>query len=291
MIFNRIKTKNISIKIAGFFAIGFISIQPIHAFVPYIYEPKSEELKKTGVSIGKTAAQLLQLEQAKEAEKLASLAVRLQPNDDRLWTILAESQLRTNNLKDAIQSIARAKRINPNKAGLWFAEASLYLRQNQIIKAIYLLEKGLKIDPNNPGAYFQLGNAQVMQGKLHLALKSYKKASSLNPNFWEAINNQSLILYEINKKQKAIDLWRDVLKITNNAEPLLGLATGLYEKNIKNRESIDLAKEALANNPNYVSTEYQKEQLWGKKLQKAAKLLLSDPLLKSAVQKAMANSN
>ena len=75
-------------------------------------EPKTKNLKETSISIGKIAAQLLQLRQYKEASRLAALAVRIQPNDDRLWSLLAESELRSNRLENASKAIARAKEIN-----------------------------------------------------------------------------------------------------------------------------------------------------------------------------------
>ena len=67
-------------------------------------------------------------------------------------------------------------------------------------------------------------------------------------------------------------------------------------KNIKDRKpetmsALALAKQALDANPNYVSQQYQQEQLWGFELQKAAKKLLSNPQLVSEVKRALANSN
>ena len=40
-----------------------VCIEPAKAFTPYIYTPNPKELEKTGVNIGKTAAQLLYLGQ------------------------------------------------------------------------------------------------------------------------------------------------------------------------------------------------------------------------------------
>ena len=90
--------------------------------------PTQDERRGSSIGIGRTAAQLLQLGQAKEAAQLAALAVRLQPDDERLWSVLAEAQLRSNQLPDASRSLARAKELNPDKAGLWFAEAAIALR-------------------------------------------------------------------------------------------------------------------------------------------------------------------
>ncbi len=292
--FNKSNGIKLKAKFLGLVLIGisFFSLTlPAYSFTPYIYEPNPEELKKTGISIGKTAAQLLHLGQNKEAEKLALLAVQIQPNDDRLWSILAEAQVRNNNITAAIKSIRKAKDINPKKASLWFAEASLELQKNEIGNAIKLLSQGLIFNPKNEIAYFQLGNARIMENNLNLALKAFERAITLKPNFWEAKNNKGIVLFELDKTNKAILEWESVLTITENAEPMLALAAALNQINNQNLKAIKLAKTALTKNPNYILTTYQKEQLWGKKLQAAAQNLLSNPKLAQIVAEARANSS
>ncbi len=264
---------------------------PVNALTPYVYEPTAKELKDASIKVGYTAAQLIKLGQPKEAARVAALAVRLEPNNDYLWSILAEAQIRNKELEKASISLAKAKRINPKKASLWFAEASLALIQKKPNKAIQLLKEGINLEPKNPNAYFHLGNARVMQIELSLALKAFEKAFSLKPTFWEALNNKGLVLFELDQVQKAIESWRKVLEIKENAEPMLALAAALNMTNPDNSESLQLSKEALIKDPNYVTTEHQKEQLWGIKLRKATKTLLSSPKLQSAVERASANSD
>ncbi len=263
---------------------------PSRALVPYVYIPSQKELEGASLGIGRTAAQLLQLGQPNEAVRLAALAVRLQPDDERLWSVLAEAQLRSDQLDAAAESLARAKQLNPQKAGLWFAEASLALRDNRAAEAVTLLDQGLQLDPNNAGAYFDLGNARVMQLKFRQALQAFEKASSLKPNFWEALNNQAIVLFEMGKSAKAIDRWREVLEIKRNAEPMLALAAALNQIQPGNQEARQLASKALADDPNYVSPSHQKEQLWGSKLRSATRELLKDPGLRPAVDRAEANA-
>ncbi len=265
-------------------------LKPSQAFVPYYFEPNRKDLIKTSITLAKSAVQLLQFNQTEEASRLAKLAVKLNPNDERLWSILADIQVRNKFLEDAKSSLRRAKAINPKNAKIWFAEGSLELQQNNPKKAIPLIKQGLLIEPNNANAYFQLGNARIMQSKLKLALRSFEKASNIKPQFWEALNNQGLVLFELGKVNKAIDIWRKVLKINNNSEPMLALAAALNQQQITNLESIDLAKQALAQNPKYVSSKHQKEQLWGAKLIKATKELLKNPKLNKDINKAIANS-
>ena len=272
-------------------SVGATTTAPARALVPYVYTPSTQELEGAGVGIGRTAAQLLRLGQPEEASRLAALAVRLQPNDERLWSVLAEAQLRSDQLNDAAGSLAKAKSLNPGKAGLWFAEASLALRDNRPDDAVPLLDEGLRLDPKNAGAYFDLGNARVMQDDLRQALRAFEKATSIKPSFWEALNNQALVLFEMGNTSEAIKRWRSVLKIKRNAEPMLALAAALNKQKPGDTESIELARKALAEDPNYVLPGHQENQLWGLKLRQATETLLSEGALKSAVERAEANAD
>jgi tetratricopeptide (TPR) repeat protein len=272
-------------------SVGATTTAPARALVPYVYTPSTQELEGAGVGIGRTAAQLLRLGQPEEASRLAALAVRLQPNDERLWSVLAEAQLRSDQLNDAAGSLAKAKSLNPGKAGLWFAEASLALRDNRPDDAVPLLDEGLRLDPKNAGAYFDLGNARVMQDNLRQALRAFEKATSIKPSFWEALNNQALVLFEMGNTSEAIKRWRSVLKIKRNAEPMLALAAALNKQKPGDTESIELARKALAEDPNYVLPGHQENQLWGLKLRQATETLLLEGALKSAVERAEANAD
>ena len=271
--------------------LGALSAAPLRALTPYVYTPSAQELEGAGVGIGRTAAQLLRLGQPEEAASLAALAVRLQPNDERLWSVLAEAQLRSDQLKAAAGSLAKAKALKPGKAGLWFAEASIALRDERPDDAISLLDEGLRLDPKNAGAYFDLGNARVMQSDLRQALKAFEQATTIKPSFWEALNNQALVLFEMGNTSEAIKRWRSVLSIKNNPEPMLALAAALNQQSPGDAESLELARQALAEDPNYVLPGHQENQLWGSKLRQATDVLLTTPSLRGAVERAEANAD
>jgi tetratricopeptide (TPR) repeat protein len=275
----------------AFLSFAAIAVTPAaEAVVPYVYLPSSEELTGSAVGIGRTAAQLLQMGQPKQAAKLAALAVRLDPQDERLWSVLAEGQLRSDDLEQASQSLARAKELNPDKAGLWFAQGALALRDERPEEAIPLIQRGLELDPKIPAAYFDLGNAHIMLDDLSSALDSFERATNLKPDFWEALNNQALVLYEMGNADEAIRRWRAVLKLENNAEPMLALAAALHQKGHVSDVPIRMAREALDQEPNYVLIPHQIEQLWGVKIRQAAARLLALPEMASSVERAQANA-
>ncbi len=265
---------------------------PARALVPFVYLPQDKELEGAGLGIAQAAARLLRLGQAEDAARLAELTVRLLPEDPRGWVLLAEAELRSNQMEKAVVALARAKKLDPNNAGIWFAEGSLALRNGKPQDAIGLLRKGIELDGKNAGAYFDLGNAQILLGNTDAALGSFEKASGLRKDFWEAINNQGLVLFESGRTNDAIGRWQRVLTIKPDiAETSLALASALFGRGPAERaQALKLAESALAEEPNYVKETYQKEQLWGPRLRAATAQLLALPELKAAVERAQANA-
>jgi len=267
-----------------------LSAAPAHALVPYVVVPSERNLEGAGLGIAQAAARLLRLGQAEDAARLAALTVQLIPSDPRGWVLLAEAQLRSNQDREAAVSLAKARELDPKNAGILFAQGSLALKDSRPSEAAELIREGLKLDGNNAGAYFDLGNAFILMGKPGDALGAFERASKLRGDFWEAINNQALVLYEQNKDAEAIKRWRRVLEIKPAAEPNLALAAALNTKTPGNTESLELAAKALAEDPNYVLDSWQKEQLWGPRLRSAAARLLTEPALKADVERAQANA-
>jgi len=157
-------------------------------------------------------------------------------------------------------------------------------------KAKDFIKKGLSINKNNEKGYFQLGNAEIMLNNYNLALIAFKKSSEINSNFWQSINNEGLVLYELDNLKEAISKFKLAVKISNNAEPMLALAVVLFSSDNNYIEAIKLAKEALKSNPQYSSKDYQASQLWGKKLQKSAQLLFKTKEMKKVVREAKEKS-
>jgi cytochrome c-type biogenesis protein CcmH/NrfG len=265
--------------------------QPARALVPYVLVPSPGSLEGAGVGIAQAAARLLRMGQAEEAAELAALTVQLIPEDPRGWVLLAEAQLRSGHDKEAGKALEKARSLDPRNPGILFAQGSLALKANEPAKGAELIRQGLKLDDQNAGAYFDLGNAHILMGRSGEALAHFERASALRKDFWEAINNQALVLFEQGKTGEAINRWRRVLKISPKAsEPMLALAAALNGEKPGNSESVELAHEALAAEPNYVLASYQKEQLWGNRLRAATATLLAQPVLKADVERAQANA-
>ncbi len=256
------------------------------AFFPRINEPSQQELESTSKKIGETAKQLIRFGQYKEAIKILNLALQLNPKEENLWITIAEAQFKAKDSERALLSLDKALVINPKNPSIYFTRGSIYMNSKHLENAISMLNQGLLLDNKNETGYFQLGNAYIMLKEYTKALDTYNKVTKLNPNFWQVINNQGLVLYEINKKKEALSKFKLAAKISNDAEPRLALAISIYSTTGNSIESFNIAKNALTDNPKYADIEYQSEQLWGRKLQHAAKLLFKTEEMKKVVREA-----
>ncbi len=265
----------------SFISFYFLQIEQVKSIVPYYYFPTITSLQKQSLYIGKNAYQLIYFGQYEDSLNLAKLALKINAKDEKLWLILAETQIANKQYKNALNSLNKAEEINPKISEIYFAKSNIYLKISQQKKAKSALEKGIKIEPNNHRAIFQLGNILLMEKNYLGAIKLFDKSLKIKPDFWQAINNQGLAYFEKDNISLSIKLFESAISIKENAEPLLGLASCVR---INNTElAIQLAKKALAKDPKYVNYDYRKEQLWGEKLQASTEILLQNKQLKQDV--------
>ena len=260
---------------------SFFKAEQVKSVIPYYYLPSIKNLYKESSSIGKDAYQLLYFGQYKQSLNLAKLAVKINKTDPKLWLILSDIQIANKLYKDALNSLDNAQKINANISEIYFAKSNIYYKISQIQNAKKALETGLKIEPNNYKAIFQLGNILLTEKNYSKAIRLFDKSIQIKADFWQALNNKGLAYFETNNIKLSIKLFEKAISIEDNAEPLLGLASCLRLENVK--LALELAKKALAKDPNYVNYDYRKEQLWGEKLQNSTEILLQNEELKTDV--------
>ena len=269
--------------------IALLKVEQIKAIVPEYYLPRTKNLKKESITLGKNAYQLLYFGQIVEGLNLAKLAITINNQDENLWLILAEAQIANNLLKEALISLNNAEKINNNIGELYFAKSNIYLKQSKLEEAIKSLESGLKIQPDNFKALFQLGNIYLMQNNYVSSIKKFEGAVLIKKDFWQALNNIGLAYFEKDKINLSITFFQKAISIEKNAEPLLALASCMSYRDIN--KAISLAKKALIKDPKYVNYDYRKEQLWGDKLQERTEKLFKNIELQKAIILAKSKIN
>ena len=278
--------KTICLSLISFY---FFKVQQVQSVIPYYYYPTINNLQKESLSIGQSAYQLLYFGQYEQSLNLAKLAVKINKRDEKLWLILSEAQVANKLYEEALMSLNKAQKINSRNSKIYFAKSNIYLQISQLNNAKSALENVLKIEPNNHEAFFQLGNILLMQKNYSEAIKKFEESVKIKPDFWQAINNQGLAYFEINNINQSIKMFKKAISIEEDAEPLLGLAACLRVEDIN--LALQLAKEALTKNHNYVKYEYRKEQLWGAKLQTEIEILLKNDQLQTDVKLAESKIN
>ena len=264
-------------------------VEQVKSLVPYYYFPTIKNLQNESVSIGTSAYQLLYLGEYKQSLNLAKLALQINKTDEKLWLILSEAQVANKQYKNALNSLNEAQKINSNMSEIYFAKSNIYFQISQLENSKNALRAGLRITPNNAKAIFQLGNISLIEKNYLEAIKLFDKSVKIKPDFWQAINNKGLAYFEENNISLSTKLFERAISIQENAEPLLGLASCLRKKDLE--LAVQLAKKALTKNPNYVSYEYRKEQLWGEKLQTSTEILLQNDQLRKDVILAKSKIN
>ncbi len=278
-----------TIALASVISFYFLEVKEVKAFIPYYYFPNIKNLEEQSTLIGNNAYQLLYFGQYKEALNLAKLAVKINKKDEKLWLILSETQIANELYNEALVSLSKAQEINPKISKIYFAKSNIYLEVSKLKNAKIALQKGLKIEPNNHSAIFQLGNIFLMEKNYSTAIIQFDKSIKIKNDFWQAINNKGLAYFEQDKINLSIKHFEKAISIQENAEPLLGLAACLRINNDK--LALQLAKKALAKDPNYVNYDYRKEQLWGEKLQTSTEILLKDKQLEEDIKLAKSKIN
>ena len=260
---------------------NFVCIGSLKAIIPFYNLPNEDILRKNSFAIAKNAYQLLYFGQIKESLNLSKLAISLNDNDPKLWSLLAETQVANNLYENALNSIKEGKKFDPKMSELYFLESSIFIKQDKLKDAQKSLKKGLNLQPDNINGLFQLGNLYLMEKNFKKSLNIFNETTNIKPTFWQAFNNKGLIFFELNNIPDAIKNFERAIEIESNAEPLLALAVCIQNENLK--ESILLAKKALSKDPNYVDNQYRKDQLWGQKIQKETNKLFSSKELRQDI--------
>ena len=268
MLKRKVLLKLLLIQLIG---LNLIQVKNLNAIIPYYLLPSKQFLKKNSSLLGRRAFFLLSNGQLKEGLNLAKLAINIDNQNENLWAILAEAQIKNNLINDALYSIAKGKLLNPEMADFHFVEGSIYLQKQKLKKSRESLLRGLKIQPKVAFVFFQLGNISLMERKFNRALDEFQKAIEIKSDYWEVINNIGLAYFEKNKRLLAIENFRKAISIKRNGETLLALAVSIQNEDRK--QAIDLAKEALKMYPNFVSKDFRNEQLWGDQLQESTRQL------------------
>jgi TonB family protein len=152
--------------------------------------------------------------QYQQAVDIVKSALQLKPEDQALWTILADNYQHVGNLTEAEKAYGYLIRVNPGGGEAYLGLASVLARQNKPSEAETLLRKGVALSPANPNGHLELGGLLARQGRSKEAEAEYRKALELDPDNPLVLNNIAYAMVERNEKldeallmlRRAVDL-------------------------------------------------------------------------------------
>ncbi len=123
-----------------------------------------------------------------DAEPIYQSAIRIFPDDWRMYNALGLTQLDMNHKDDAEKSFKKAVELNKNKAEVWLNLAYCQsLQEGKLEEADKAVMKALELEPANAEAVVQLALIQQYSGKTEEAEKTFEKVAGLDKDsarFW-----------------------------------------------------------------------------------------------------------
>ncbi|MGZ6372235.1 MAG: tetratricopeptide repeat protein [Candidatus Limnocylindria bacterium] len=127
------------------------------------------------------AGALLAIGRLEEAERDASDAVRLDPDEVRYRELLAEIQSRRGEHADAAVEYARLASRDPGQVAWTVAEAAERIEAADAAKGVEAARRAVRLDPANFDAQLSLARGLIHVGDAAAALPAASRASALRP--------------------------------------------------------------------------------------------------------------
>jgi tetratricopeptide (TPR) repeat protein len=260
------------------------------ALLPYTLQVDTQDLEEQGLKLAQDAVRLIRFGRIELALPRAELASQLAPRRYQTWLILGTLYAQQRQFDQAITALQRAKSLAPEEAAVYFALGSARFQKKDYEGAIADLQIGLRLKPETPDAWFDLGNAHLQLKQFSEATTAYERAVAVEKDFWPALTNIGLVLYEQGKPREAIAKWQASITIDPQAvEPKLAIAIATFALGERER-AITLGTEALRLDLRYADLEFLRQNLWGERLIATSKEFFELPQVQTAINQIQRQS-
>lgn len=201
----------------------------------------------------KLGTQYLQMQKDEMAARQFNLAFEINDRVVDSYMGLATAQKLSGRTSDALATLSLASSIQPNSAILFAQTACLqchsgllshsdYTSANEpsprMVAAIQAHQHHLSVDSSNPDLYYRLGLLLYSMGNFDDSSKAFFAALNINPTFDRSRSKLSICLYELGKKEKALDLLQSAEAIDSKTLELHYKIALLYCDKIKFASSL-----------------------------------------------------
>ncbi|MBF0379579.1 MAG: tetratricopeptide repeat protein [Magnetococcales bacterium] len=224
------------------------------------------------------ATSLYQLELIKDAEKVLSIALQIEPENRQITDLLnkisnvkkakSTSQDTDSNekkilqkainlhiagdYKSAIQCYQKALELNPENTIALSNIGTAFQHTGQIDKAVTSYEKALSIKPDFVEVYSNLGTVLQEQGKFTQAAASYQKAIAIKPDFADAYSNLGNTMREIGNLEEAEQYCQKALLLKPNFADAHSNLGNIFFAQDRLEEAVSSYKKAISIKPDFV---------------------------------------
>jgi len=184
------------------------------AFSPVVYgQPAktAKELTEEGVTLFDSGKYDEAIVKYKEA-------IKTDPKYYNAYYEMGYTLFSDKNPLDAIPYLETALKLNPKAGGVYDLLGSIYDDNKQTAKAIEYYLKGISLDPDYQRLYYNLGLTYFRQKEYALAEEKVIKAIKLDPKHASSHDMYAKIMFEQDKKGKALLGWSSFLLLEPNSK-------------------------------------------------------------------------
>ncbi|MCP4115866.1 MAG: tetratricopeptide repeat protein [Desulfobacteraceae bacterium] len=126
----------------------------------------------------------------------------------------APGQVQEGDLAAMTAALVSRVEADPADTAAWTKLGNIYYDTDQYKKAIHAYSKALETGGENPAVITDLGVMYRMAGQPGMAIKTFDRALAQDPAFQPAFINKGIVLAnDMNNRDKAIQVWEELLKI------------------------------------------------------------------------------
>jgi len=151
-----------------------------------------------------------------EAQRIYYEILNLQPSNFEALQLAGAIELEAKNYKQAVKLLSKSIKLNPNVPNIYCNLSIAFEGLGQIDAAITSYNQAIRLNPNFAEAYCDRGNALQILKQFDAAITNYDQAIRLNPNFAEAYSNRGNALQALKQFDAAITNYDQTIRLNPN---------------------------------------------------------------------------
>ena len=152
----------------------------------------------------------------REAEEIAKLLVRENPQDVNAALLLARLAIKARCFKDARELLEKITEAAPGYSAAWHDLGTVLKEMHLHEEAVNVLRESVAIDSDNALTHYYLGAALAMAAQPHEAVKSYRRAVELDPMLPGGHIGLGHVLKTVGDQSSGIEAYKRAIELRPN---------------------------------------------------------------------------